>query len=64
MLGNSKAMGVFVYELLNLHRGQGQDILWRDTVKCPTEDEYRAMVRAEGETGGGGKRSMVGETAP
>mmetsp|Transcript_26143 Transcript_26143/g.61294 ORF Transcript_26143/g.61294 Transcript_26143/m.61294 type:complete len:363 (-) Transcript_26143:337-1425(-) len=44
VLGNPKAMGVFVYELLNLHRGQGQDILWRDTVKCPTEDQYRAMV--------------------
>ena len=33
MLANPRAMGVFVYELLNLHRGQGQDILWRDTVQ-------------------------------
>mmetsp|Transcript_9636 Transcript_9636/g.13649 ORF Transcript_9636/g.13649 Transcript_9636/m.13649 type:complete len:202 (+) Transcript_9636:631-1236(+) len=31
-------------EMLNLHRGQGLDILWRDSVKCPTEDEYCEMV--------------------
>ena len=31
-------------ELLNLHRGQGLDLLWRDTLQCPTEDEYIAMV--------------------
>lgn len=43
-LGNPKALSVFVQELLNLHRGQGQDILWRDTQACPTEDEYRQMV--------------------
>jgi geranylgeranyl diphosphate synthase type 3 len=28
-----------VAELLNLHRGQGQDILWRDTLQCPTEEQ-------------------------
>lgn len=38
------ATSAFVHELLNLHRGQGRDILWRDTVKCPTEEEYRQMV--------------------
>jgi len=43
-LQNSKAMQVFVKECLNLHRGQGQDILWRDTGKCPTEAQYCAMV--------------------
>jgi geranylgeranyl diphosphate synthase type 3 len=37
-------MNVFVLELLNLHRGQGQDILWRDQLRCPTEEQYRAMV--------------------
>ena len=31
-------------ELLNLHRGQGLDIFWRDTLTCPTEDEYIDMV--------------------
>ena len=37
-------MTVFVQELLNLHRGQGQDILWREQCICPTEAQYRQMV--------------------
>jgi len=37
-------------ELLNLHRGQGQEILWRDSLKCPTEEEYISMVNNK--TGG------------
>ena len=32
-------------ELVNLHRGQGLDIFWRDTLTCPTEEEYVEMVR-------------------
>jgi len=43
-LNNSSAMQVFVMEMLNLHRGQGHDILWRDTSTCPTEEEYCNMV--------------------
>ena len=43
-LGNADALAVFVEELLNLHRGQGQDILWRDANRCPTEAEYTTMV--------------------
>jgi len=43
-LNNPKAMEVFVSEMLNLHRGQGYDIMWRDQCHCPTEEEYRAMV--------------------
>ncbi len=31
-------------ELLNLHRGQGLDIYWRDNMHCPTEEQYNAMV--------------------
>lgn len=31
-------------DLLELHRGQGKDIYWRDTNTCPTEDEYLEMV--------------------
>jgi geranylgeranyl diphosphate synthase type 3 len=31
-------------ELLNLHRGQGLEILWRDLLQCPTEEEYISMV--------------------
>ncbi|KAF8608149.1 terpenoid synthase [Ceratobasidium sp. AG-I] len=37
-------------ELLNLHRGQGLDLLWRDTLQCPTEGEYIEMVNNK--TGG------------
>ncbi|KZT61227.1 farnesyltranstransferase [Calocera cornea HHB12733] len=31
-------------ELINLHRGQGLDLFWRDSLICPTEEEYVAMV--------------------
>jgi geranylgeranyl diphosphate synthase type 3 len=31
-------------ELLNLHRGQGLDLFWRDSLTCPTEEEYVQMV--------------------
>ena len=43
-LENPEAMQVFVEELLNLHRGQGQDILWRDTNSCPSVEKYEKMV--------------------
>jgi len=44
LLQNANAMKVFTSELLNLHRGQAHDILWRDSGQCPSEDEYKAMV--------------------
>jgi geranylgeranyl diphosphate synthase, type III len=31
-------------ELLSLHRGQGLELLWRDSLQCPTEEEYISMV--------------------
>ncbi|WVQ79616.1 hypothetical protein IAT38_001716 [Cryptococcus sp. DSM 104549] len=31
-------------ELLQLHRGQGSDLFWRDSLTCPTESEYIDMV--------------------
>ncbi|TFK45124.1 isoprenoid synthase domain-containing protein [Crucibulum laeve] len=37
-------------ELLHLHRGQGLEILWRDSLQCPTEEEYIQMVNNK--TGG------------
>ncbi|KAF8327507.1 isoprenoid synthase domain-containing protein [Amanita rubescens] len=37
-------------ELLSLHRGQGMEILWRDSLRCPTEEEYISMVNQK--TGG------------
>ena len=43
-LKNDNAMQVFVSEMLNLHRGHGYDIQWRDTTTCPTEEQYIQMV--------------------
>eukprot|EP01087_Luapelamoeba_hula_P015418 TRINITY_DN4604_c0_g1_i2.p1 TRINITY_DN4604_c0_g1~~TRINITY_DN4604_c0_g1_i2.p1 ORF type:complete len:329 (-),score=55.28 TRINITY_DN4604_c0_g1_i2:41-1027(-) len=43
-MGNPKANDVFLEEMLNLHRGQGFDIFWRDYQICPTEDDYKKMV--------------------
>ncbi|KAH9856755.1 terpenoid synthase [Lenzites betulinus] len=37
-------------ELLSLHRGQGLELLWRDSLQCPTEAEYVSMVNDK--TGG------------
>ncbi|KAH6910214.1 farnesyltranstransferase [Coprinopsis sp. MPI-PUGE-AT-0042] len=37
-------------ELLSLHRGQGLEILWRDSLQCPTEEQYIDMV--SNKTGG------------
>lgn len=31
-------------ELLSLHRGQGLEILWRDSLRCPSEEDYIKMV--------------------
>ncbi|GMF67148.1 unnamed protein product [Aspergillus oryzae] len=43
-LHSTRANDVFVEELLNLHRGQGMDLHWRDTLTCPTEEQYIGMV--------------------
>jgi geranylgeranyl diphosphate synthase type 3 len=43
-LGNPGAVSMFAEELVNLHRGQGMDLFWRDTLSCPTEDDYLEMV--------------------
>ncbi|WRT66819.1 uncharacterized protein IL334_003782 [Kwoniella shivajii] len=37
-------VGLVTEELLELHRGQGLDLFWRDTLTCPTEKEYVDMV--------------------
>ena len=49
-MNNFQALDVFIAELLCLHRGQGQDIKWRDALLCPTEEEYLQMVKDK--TGG------------
>ncbi|KIO13974.1 hypothetical protein M404DRAFT_11963 [Pisolithus tinctorius Marx 270] len=43
-------MDLYGKELLALHRGQGRELLWRDSLRCPTEDEYLSMVKDK--TGG------------
>ncbi|CAH1794688.1 unnamed protein product [Owenia fusiformis] len=43
-LGHQDATKVFTEQLLELHRGQGMDIYWRDAYTCPTEEEYKRMV--------------------
>ncbi|KAJ3730156.1 isoprenoid synthase domain-containing protein [Lentinula guzmanii] len=41
----STPVEIITEELLNAHRGQGMDILWRDHVRCPSEDEYIDMIK-------------------
>lgn len=43
-LQNPRAIDIYTEELVNLHRGQGMDLFWRDTLTCPTEDDYLEMV--------------------
>ncbi|CAJ0915768.1 19754_t:CDS:10 [Entrophospora sp. SA101] len=49
-LNNSNVFHIFTEELLNLHRGQGMELYWRDTFTCPTEEEFIGMV--SNKTGG------------
>ncbi|CAJ0574573.1 unnamed protein product, partial [Mesorhabditis spiculigera] len=35
---------IFTEQMLELHRGQGKEIFWRDSVVCPSESEYETMV--------------------
>ena len=41
---------VFSEELVNLHRGQGLELCWRDTFTVPAQDEYMLMI--SNKTGG------------
>ncbi|EFX03949.1 geranylgeranyl pyrophosphate synthetase [Grosmannia clavigera kw1407] len=41
---HQRALAIFSEELVSLHRGQGMDLFWRDTLTCPTEDDYLEMV--------------------
>ncbi|KAF5353052.1 hypothetical protein D9758_008790 [Tetrapyrgos nigripes] len=48
---SSKGLDAIVTtELLSLHRGQGLELLWRDSLRCPSEEEYIDMVNNK--TGG------------
>jgi len=39
-----EAVRIYTEELVNLHRGQGMDLFWRDTLTVPSEDDYLEMV--------------------
>ncbi|KAI4245619.1 MAG: hypothetical protein L6R40_002420 [Gallowayella cf. fulva] len=43
-LGNPEVVRIYADELSNLHRGQGMDLFWRDTLTCPSEEDYLEMV--------------------
>lgn len=49
-LNNPRLLAVFTEEMVCLHRGQGLDLFWRDSLTCPTEPEYLEMV--SNKTGG------------
>lgn len=50
-LPNSNALFIiFNEELLNLHRGQGLELFWRDTMTVPTMNDYLQMI--SNKTGG------------
>lgn len=39
-----QATTVYTEQVLELHRGQGMEIYWRDNYTCPTEEEYTKMT--------------------
>lgn len=43
-LQNPKAISIYVDSLIDLHRGQGMELFWRDSLICPTEEQYLDMV--------------------
>ena len=45
-----EAFQIFNEELLNLHRGQGLELFWRDTLTVPTVEQYLQMI--SNKTGG------------
>lgn len=51
---NDEVISIYEEEILNLHRGQGLELYWRDTCgresACPTQEEYIGMVNNK--TGG------------
>ncbi|KJZ71104.1 Geranylgeranyl pyrophosphate synthase [Hirsutella minnesotensis 3608] len=43
-LNNPKLVIIFTEEIINLYRGQGMELFWRETLTCPTEEDYLEMV--------------------
>ncbi|CAH8613290.1 unnamed protein product [Heterobilharzia americana] len=50
VLNRPESVKIFTEQMLELHRGQGMDIFWRSSFKCPSESDYEAMVLCK--TGG------------
>lgn len=50
LMDNPRLIQIFTEELLNLHRGQGLELHWRDSLTCPSEADYLEMV--DKKTGG------------
>jgi geranylgeranyl diphosphate synthase type 3 len=45
-----EAIKIFNEEMMNLHRGQGMELYWRDTCQPPSEEDYLQMI--SNKTGG------------
>jgi geranylgeranyl diphosphate synthase type 3 len=45
-----EAFKIFNEEMMNLHRGQGMELYWRDNLQPPTEGDYLQMI--SNKTGG------------
>ncbi|XP_076170780.1 terpene synthase-like [Ptiloglossa arizonensis] len=43
-LNHSGSLQVYLEKLLELHRGQGMEIYWRDNNICPSESEFKQMT--------------------
>ncbi|KAJ1712010.1 isoprenoid synthase domain-containing protein [Aspergillus flavus] len=43
-LTNQLSFSIYTEELIHLHRGQGMELHWRDTMQCPSEVEYIEMA--------------------
>ncbi|CAH1984228.1 unnamed protein product [Acanthoscelides obtectus] len=43
-LKHPEAVTIALEQILELYRGQGMEIYWRDNFRCPSEEEYRQMV--------------------
>jgi geranylgeranyl diphosphate synthase type 3 len=44
-LNHPEATTVYTEQLLELHRGQGMEIYWRDSYTCPSVEEYQQMTK-------------------
>lgn len=38
------AVEIYTRQMIQLHRGQGLEIYWRDNVQCPSEEEYAEVI--------------------